>query len=207
MNKKVSYKIHRVAIFNLENRGPFYIHFPLFKRRREKVSSMTDRSNARAALSAGTGISIILAFVILLGLGIAVIFGGQNTTSQTTTTTDSTGLSTQNFNGVVTGYVTVGPSQPVCRQNQSCTVDLSDYSLEFTTLCQAGSKTCETLNYSAVLSPSGHYAALLPAGNYSIAGLSPTCKWLGCSSTFPKMVTVEGGNQLVLNLNIDTGIR
>jgi hypothetical protein len=30
---------------------------------------------------------------------------------------------------------------------------------------------------------------------------------MGCASAFPKTVVVEGGMQLVFNINIDTGIR
>jgi hypothetical protein len=171
---------------------------------------MTGKSNTKASISNWVGISIILAFIILLGFGAAMIFSGQSSTRQTTTSSSSTS-STQNMDGVVTGYVTVGPSKTVCLQNESCTVDMSGYSLEFVPQCQGESTTspstsCQTRNYSAVLSPSGHYAALLPAGNYSITGLTPSCSWPGCATTFPKTVVVEGGNQLVFNLNINTGI-
>jgi hypothetical protein len=173
---------------------------------------MKMRSKAQASISNWVGISIVLAFIILLGLGVAMIFGGQSTTTQSTTTSTSSSSSTQNIDGIVTGYVTVGPSQPVCLQNESCTMDISGYSLEFTFLCQGESTAspstiCETQNYSATISPSGHYSALLPAGTYSITGLKPSCNWQGCATTFPQTVVVQGGNQLVLNLNIDTEIR
>jgi len=161
---------------------------------------------SKASIGNWVGISIVLTFVIVLGLAVALVFSGQNSTTQTTTSSSSS----SNIDGIVTGYVTVGPSQPVCLQNQSCNVNIGGYGLEFTLLCQGESTTptsCQNLNYTAEISPSGHYSALLPAGTYSITGMSPSCIWQGCSSTFPKTVVVEGGNQLVLNLNIDTGIK
>jgi hypothetical protein len=124
-------------------------------------------------------------------------------TSSTTTTSSGT-ISNSGIQGIVTGYVTVGPSQPVCSENQSCNENMSGYSLVFTSQC-SGSSSC--LASKAVLSPGGHYSILLPAGNYSVTGLYPSCNWMGCSSAFPKMVAVEGGMQLVFNVDIDTGIR
>ncbi len=107
--------------------------------------------------------------------------------------------------GVVTGYVAVGPSQPVCYVNQPCTVNVTGYSLVFTPHCPGSSSNCQPI--MAALGPGGHYSVLLPAGEYVVTGLSPSCNWMGCSSSFPKTVTVEGGMQLVFNVDIDTGIR
>jgi hypothetical protein len=152
------------------------------------------------------GISIILVFVILgAGLISAILVGYPN---HAPTTSVSSTSSTEKIDGVVVGYVTVGPSKPVCQPTESCTVNLSGYSLDFSTLCPQGTvSVCEAQNYSATISPSGHYTALLPAGSYLITGLSPSCNWAGCSSAFPEIINVEGGMQLVVNINIDTGIR
>jgi hypothetical protein len=123
----------------------------------------------------------------------------------TTTGTSSTSSAYSGMQGVVAGYVTVGPSQPVCSANQTCNVNMSGYSLVFTPQCSGASSSCQAR--SAELSPSGHYSILLPAGNYSVTGLYPSCTWVSCSSAFPKTVAVEGGMQLVFNISIDTGIR
>ena len=166
---------------------------------------MRNDSKAAFSISHILAIFLIVAFVLVgAGLAAAMIFGGLGSPGVTSTTS-------QTISGVVTGYVTVGPSQPVCRQNQSCTVDITGYSVNFVLLCtvpgESSSNSCQTRNYSAAIAPSGHYSALLPAGNYSISGLSPSCKWMGCASTFPKSIEVEGGMQVVVDLNIDTGIR
>ena len=164
------------------------------------------------SISNSTAISIILVFVLLgVGLSAAIILNGGN--GNTTTSSSSTTSTTQNIGGIVTGYVTVGPSQPVCSENQSCTVDLTGYLLEFTLQCSGTSSSfsystsCSGPVYKATISPSGHYSILLPAGTYSMIGLSPSCSWMGCPSTFPKTVVVQGGLQLVVNVDIDTGIR
>ena len=47
---------------------------------------MSEKSKAQASISNWVGISIVLAFVILLGVGVAMIFGGQSATIQSTTT-------------------------------------------------------------------------------------------------------------------------
>jgi len=67
--------------------------------------------------------------------------------------------------------------------------------------------SCQKQNFTATIAPSGHYSILLAPGNYTITGLSPSCNWGGCSSSFPKPVVVEGGQQLIVNVDVDTGIR
>ena len=126
-------------------------------------------------------------------------YPGSGSTTSSTTTTDSALL------GVVTGYVTVGPSRPVCLPGQSCNVNVSGYSIVFTPRCGAPGTGCPAS--TTPLSPSGHYSILLPAGNYSVTGLSPSCQWVGCSVAFPMEVEVQGGMQILVNFNIDTGIR
>ncbi len=157
------------------------------------------------SISNSAAISIVLVFVVFgVGVAAALAYGGHNYNTLTTTTTSTTWT----MEGVVTGYVQVGPSQPVCHENQSCTVDLTGYNLVFSS-CPGTSATfsanCHT--YNAAIAPSGHYSILLPAGTYYITGLTPNCSWMGCSAVFPESVVVEGGMQLVVNVNIDTGIR
>jgi hypothetical protein len=81
---------------------------------------------------------------------------------------------------------------------------MTGYSLVFTPQC-AGQSGCGSI--LAPLAPGGHYAVLLDPGEYSVTGLSPSCQWVGCASAFPRTVAVEGGMQLVFNVDIDTGIR
>lgn len=107
--------------------------------------------------------------------------------------------------GVVAGFVTVGPSQPVCRANESCNVDMTGYSIVFTPQCAGQGQSCQPS--TAPLSPAGHYSALLREGNYTVTGLSPSCPWVGCASAFPRAVFVQGGMQIELDFSIDTGIR
>jgi hypothetical protein len=143
----------------------------------------------------------IIAVAFLAGLYLNSTLNGGPTPSQTTSgTTSSSGIQ-----GIVTGYVTVGPSQPACSTNQTCNENMSGYSLVFTPQCTGSPANCQASK--AVLSPGGHYSVLLPAGTYSVTGLYPSCTWMGCHSTFPKEVTVVGGMQLVFNIDIDTGIR
>lgn len=134
---------------------------------------------------------IILAFFV----GSYVSVAGSRSSSSSTTNSQ--------MQGVVTGYVTVSPSQPNCPTYQSCDVDMTGYSLLFTPKC-AESSGCSSV--SAPLAPGGHYSVLLTPGNYTVTGLSPSCQWSGCASAFPQTVTVEGGMQLVFNIDIDTGI-
>ena len=157
------------------------------------------RSGSAGTLPAVAVFVLIVAMVVLLGGYLAFTQSGVTTGTESSSTTSST------IQGVVTGFVTVGPSQPVCSKNQSCNVDMSGYSLVFTPQCGQSVSTCAV--EKAPLSPGGHYSILLPPGEYDVTGLYPSCGWLGCSSAFPRTVTVEGGMQLVFNVNIDTGIR
>jgi hypothetical protein len=157
------------------------------------------KRNANFSISNSAAISIVLVFVILgAGLAAAMIYGGHNGNTQIARTTSSS--SSQNIDGVVTGYLTVEPSWPLCSQNKSCTVNLADYSLIFKSQCSNAS--CQVQTFLAPVSPSGHYSVLLPAGNYVVSGLSPSCIWIGCSTAFPKTIVVQGGMQLVVNVDI-----
>ena len=143
-------------------------------------------------------------FAVMVGLVAAALLVGTYTTpgpgaTTSTTTTNSALL------GVVTGYVTVGPSQPVCSVGQGCNVNVSGYSIVFTPVCGASGTECRVS--TAPLSPSGHYSILLSAGDYSVTGLSPSCPWVGCPAAFPVEVEVQGGMQAVVNFDVDTGIR
>ncbi len=148
---------------------------------------------------------VILLAVIILGAFLVYLGRPVNQGGSTTLSSSSSGQST--VKGIVAGIVTVGPSQPSCPASQSCTVDITGYSLQFSSECPNPPTSCSTQTYSAVVSPSGHYSILLSPGNYTIVGLSPSCSWPGCSSAFPRQVTVEPGNQLIVNVDVDTGIR
>ena len=152
------------------------------------------------------GFIVLIVVLIVFGAYLAYTLGNP-TNSETTSSSETTSA----MSGVVVGYVTVGPSQPVCTQNQSCTVDITGYSLEFTPQCPVSSTTstatCQSTTSLAKIGPNGHYSILLPAGTYLISGLSPSCQWVGCSTTFPKTVIVQGGMQISVDISIDTGIR
>ncbi len=142
--------------------------------------------------------ALVIVVVVAGGAYLAFTSGGPNGT--TTSTTDGSAVQ-----GVVAGYVTVGPAQPVCQANQSCNVNMTGYSLVFAVTCTGQAQSCSPV--LAALSPSGHYSVLLPPGDYSVTGLSPSCSWVGCPTAFPKTVTVVSGMQVVVDFNIDTGIR
>ena len=156
----------------------------------------------RAISKAMPTVAVFVTITVLIILAGAYLNLANN--GATSTTTSSTGP-TSEIQGVVTGYVTVGPSQPVCTVGQACNVNMSGYEIVFTSQCQQAANSCPVS--MAPLSPAGHYSILLSPGTYSVTGLYPSCKWLGCASAFPKTVTVEGGVQLVVNFVIDTGIR
>jgi len=159
---------------------------------------MKKRAGTGASSTAAVLVSII-AVVLLSGAYVTFTLNG-TATQTSSTTTESSGIQ-----GVVTGYVTVGPSQPVCPANQNCNVNMSGYSLVFAPQCSGSVSDCQTR--VAQLTQWGHYAILLPAGVYTATGLYPSCGWMGCASAFPRTITVEGGMQLVFNVDIDTGIR
>ena len=144
-------------------------------------------------------VAILIVFAAYLNYGVTPAPSGTSTTSSETTS--------QAIRGVVTGLVTVGPSQPVCKANQSCNVNLTGYSLIFTSQCPTLSPSCQVQTFLAPIYSSGHYSLLLPAGNYTVSGISPSCQWMGCSSQFPKSIAVEGGMQLEFDVSIDTGIK
>jgi hypothetical protein len=164
-------------------------------------------SKGRWMAARGLASTVALIAVVAAAVVVGIYFLGQAVaggTTSSTLTTSSSGTETA-MQGVVTGYVTVGPAQPVCSVNQNCNVNLTGYSLVFTPICSGSTSTCNSS--SAPISPSGHYSVLLPAGNYTVTGLYPNCQWAGCSSAFPKGIAVQGGMQLVFDVSIDTGIR
>jgi len=153
---------------------------------------------------------VIVAVILIAFLSYFLMTAG--TDHSVTSNSSSSSAMQSEVQGIIAGYVTVGPSQPVCSANQSsCTEGLSGYSLLFSPQCgtaggASSSSSCEESTYSAPIGPSGHYSVLLAPGNYTITGLSPSCSWVGCASSFPESVVVEAGQQLIVNINIDTGI-
>jgi len=156
---------------------------------------------------------VVVIVAIVLVASLLYLMPGIIGHSVTSSSSSSSSTSQSTVQGILTGYVTVGPSQPACNANQSsCTENLSGYSLDFALNCgmaalPSSSTSCEESTFSAQIAPSGHYSILLAPGNYTITGLSPSCSWVGCASSFPESVVVEAGHQLVVNVNIDTGIR
>jgi len=164
-----------------------------------------DLMHRRAAISNSTAIAAVI-FAVLVGASL-FYFATLSGAGHSTTSSSSPSSSASTIQGIIAGTVTVGPSQPACSPNQPCTEDLTGYSLVFSPQCGTSSTSCQEQNFTAPIAPSGHYSILLAPGNYTITGLSPSCSWVGCSSSFPKAVVVEGGQQLIVNINVDTGIR
>ena len=83
-------------------------------------------------------LSLLLVVAVLVVFGVYLIYAsvhsGQDTTSSVETNSATSSLA---ISGVVTGLVTVGPSQPVCSPNQSCSVNLTGYSLIFASQCSS----------------------------------------------------------------------
>ena len=144
-----------------------------------------------------------LVFPGAIGLVVLVFLAGAFLGSSPGANGPSSTTSSTLIQGIVVGYVTVGPSQPNCPTNQPCTEDMGGYSLVFAFQCPSA-PDCKSM--AAVLSPAGHYSILLDPGNYTVTGLSPSCGWPGCSTAFPRGVTVQGGSQIVVNFDVDTGI-
>ncbi len=164
-------------------------------------------------IALGRSILIVVVVVaIILAASLFYYVAVAGTGHSTTSSSSSSSTLQSTIQGIVAGYVTVGPSQPTCSANQSsCTEDLTGYSLEFASACGGtsgvSSSPCQGQTYGAQIAPSGHYSILLAPGTYTITGLSPSCNWVGCPSAFPKSVVVEAGQQLVVNVSVDTGIR
>ncbi len=169
------------------------VHIPV-----RHIYSIMESTKAMASPSLVALAAVAVVAVVVIG-GAYVYLNPQPPGATSTTTFPN------EIDGVVAGYVTVGPAQPVCMANQMCNVNMSGYHLVFAPAC-ARSSTCKG-SEEAVLSPSGHYSILLAPGNYTVIGLNPSCGWMGCSSAFPKQVTVQSGVQQTLDFSIDTGIR
>jgi len=121
------------------------------------------------------------------------VTAARTVTTTITTAAQSTGtFSTGPTQGVITGIVNVAGQAPS---------NISDYKLIFNPICPTGS-SCDRATLVPIY-PSGHFSALLDAGNYTILGMSPSCDWSGCSAAFPQSMTVEGGQQLVADIDIE----
>ena len=139
---------------------------------------------------------LILAIVVS---GLAGGFVGWSMKGRTTVATTRTSIVTSSVNastssgmqGIVTGIVTV--------EGQTAPSNLSGYALIFVLQCPV-EPACP-VNLVSIY-PTGHYSTLLNPGNYTVSWLVPSCRWAGCSSAFPQRVTVVGGMQTVLNINL-----
>jgi hypothetical protein len=111
------------------------------------------------------------------------------TTTVTTTATFVSASSSSEVQGIVTGTVSVAGQTPA---------NISQYSLGFKPASCSGGSCQSTL---VTIYPSGHYAALLAPGSYTL-WLYPSCKWSGCAAAFQNSVVVASGQQIVVNLDI-----
>jgi hypothetical protein len=139
---------------------------------------------------------LVLAIVVsgLAGAEVGYSLKGSATVTTTSTSTVTTSVSettSSEIQGIVTGIVTV--------EGQTASSNLSNYALVFVPQCSLGPNCLTSL---ANIYPTGHYSILLNPGNYTVFWLFPSCSWAGCSSAFPQKVTVVGGMQVVLNIDL-----
>jgi hypothetical protein len=164
----------------------------------------------RAATTSNFTLAVVIVVVVIIGTAIAYLVASTGEAGKSSSTSSTNSVPT--MQGIVVGYVTV--LQSTCSStgsqsaSSSCTPDLSGYTLLFTSQCETSSGTspstvsCLEQAFSAPIGPNGHYSVLLAPGAYMITGLSPSCNWTGCSSVFPRAVTVIAGQQLVVNIEI-----
>jgi len=113
------------------------------------------------------------------------------TISTSTITTSVSATASSEIQGIVTGIVTI--------EGQAAPSNLSSYALVFVPQCSPGPNCPVSL---ASIYPTGHYSILLNPGNYTMSWLFPSCPWAGCSSAFPQKVTVVGGMQVSLDIDL-----
>ena len=103
--------------------------------------------------------------------------------------------------GVVEGKVTVGPICPVERPGVPCKVPPEAYtSREVIVYKEDGKTEIERKHFDT----KGHYRFELAPGNYVI---NIPASRVGGSKDLPKDITISAGKIILLNFDIDTGIR
>jgi len=148
-------------------------------------------------MNGGTVVALLVV-AILAGAGAGYYAGSRSqvTSTSVSTTTLTTTLTSASISsepqGVVTGSVSVGGETPS---------NISLYSIVFDQLLCSGGSCQHGQGSLAPIYPSGHYSVILAPGNYSLS-LYPVCEWHGCATAFQEPVTVVGGQQIVVNVDI-----
>ena len=96
-------------------------------------------------------LSLLLVVAILVVFGVYLIYASVHSGQNTTSTVETSSVTSLDISGVVTGLVTVGPSQPVCSPNQSCNVNLTGYGLIFTSQCSELITFLQSPNFSGTI--------------------------------------------------------
>ncbi len=99
--------------------------------------------------------------------------------------------------GILMGSVTIGPLCPV----EPCPGPIGDLYASRELLVRKQDRP----PIRVPLEPDGSFAALLPAGLYEVDVTD--CDFLGCSFALPLTITIEDGQTITLEIEIDTGIR
>jgi hypothetical protein len=99
--------------------------------------------------------------------------------------------------GTIAGKVSIGPLCPV----EPCPGPTPDVYSSRSLLLRAK----ESPELQVPLSTDGTFSATVPAGVYEVT-LSD-CTFLGCQHALPRTVVVKAGEESLIDIEIDTGIR
>lgn len=103
--------------------------------------------------------------------------------------------------GILAGRVTIGPICPVERLNVTCPVPPEAYAVRKIVVYRAdGASIVQVVGINAT----GYYQTTLNPGTYVV-----DINHIGIdrSATVPQEVTIRAGETIVLNIDVDTGIR
>lgn len=104
--------------------------------------------------------------------------------------------------GTLAGKVSIGPNCPVERVDMPCPASSEAYaSREFLVLSSDQKQTIASFHANA----NGNYSVSLPASNYVVVSAQTGMGYL--SKDLPHTVTLESGKTVILNIDVDTGIR
>lgn len=108
--------------------------------------------------------------------------------------------------GTLTGQITIGPLQPVERPGSSPPVPPEVFtSRRVVVYDEAGKNPLKEINIEQIdQSATGQYSVMLKAGKYTV---DINHSGIDHSSDVPRVVVIEPEQTVVLNINIDTGIR
>jgi hypothetical protein len=103
--------------------------------------------------------------------------------------------------GILEGYVTIGPIWPVERLGEQKPIPPEVYEAR---KVMVYNKSGKRLFEEVSLSSDGYYGVELRPGTYTI---DINRIGIDSSSDVPKQIVIESGQVVVLNIDIDTGIR